>query len=133
MEALYSSSYLLLTTGRKDGREVSTPMWAAWEASTSLFYMQTYAGSAKVKRIRNRPQVGLTPCDSRGRVNSDSLSISGTAQVVEPGSSSGQQADRLLAKRYGLARSAIGFLLWLARRNERVYLVIAVDPSGERL
>jgi PPOX class probable F420-dependent enzyme len=129
MEALNSSDYLLLTTRRKDGREVSTPMWAAFESATSLFYMQTYAASAKVKRIRNNTQVSLTPCDSRGNVQPQSIRVPATAQVVEPDSPRGQQADRLLAQRYGLARRAIGLLLWLTRRSQRVYLVIESEQS----
>lgn len=104
-------------------------MWAAFEPATSLFYMQTYAESAKVKRIRNNAQVSLTPCDSGGNVQPQAVRVLATAQVVEPESPQGQLADRLLAQRYGLARRAIGLLLWLTRRNQRVYLVLESERS----
>ena len=94
-------------------------MWVAWD-NNHTGYMQTYAQSAKVKRLRNQPVVTLAPCDARGTPKGSS--VSALASVHEPGSPVAQEADRLLAKRYGWSRKLIHLLLWLSRRSSRVYL-----------
>ena len=98
-------------------------VWAAWDGPNRL-YMQTYAGSAKVKRIRNYPEVGLTPCDARG--NPKGQRQTATARPLEPAESG--KPDQLLAHRYGWARNLIGLLLWLSRRHQKTYLQLDLKP-----
>ena len=58
--------YISLTTFRKSGVPVRTPLWFA-EAEGKLYFM-TRNDSWKYKRIRNNPAVAVAPCTMRGKV-----------------------------------------------------------------
>jgi hypothetical protein len=63
--ALQTARYINLTTFRKDGREVATPVWCAMANGKLCFY--TVANSGKVKRIRATQRVKVAPSDGRGK------------------------------------------------------------------
>jgi PPOX class probable F420-dependent enzyme len=95
LEQLSSEKYVLLTTFRKDGRAVPTPLWAV-PAETGLA-VWTPRGTGKVKRIRNSGRVTVAACDSRGNT---------TGEAVEANARIGDEADRLrvgtaLVRKYG--------------------------------
>ena len=58
--------YVCLTTFRKSGVGVVTPVWFA-EGDDKL-YVKTRIESGKSKRIRNNPSVRVAPCTIRGKV-----------------------------------------------------------------
>ena len=71
LEQLGAEKYVLLTTFRKDGRAVPTPLWVVPDGAGLAFW--TPAGTGKVKRIRNSGRVTLAPCDMRGNVRGDAI------------------------------------------------------------
>jgi len=79
LERLAASPYLLLTTFRKDGTAVPTPVWVSSDGAR--LYVWTEATSGKVKRIRNRGHVLLAPSDGRGVPQG--ASVDGSAQVLD--------------------------------------------------
>ena len=73
--------YVLLTTFRKNGDGVATPVWiVSLPDGTAGF--TTEVDSGKVKRIRNNPSVTLQPCNLRGKVTADSAVVNATADVL---------------------------------------------------
>lgn len=74
-------TYVLLTTFRKSGEGVGTPVWIASLPDGSAGFT-TEADSGKVKRIRNNPKVTLQPCDMRGKVREGSDIVEATAEVL---------------------------------------------------
>ena len=64
LEQLGAEKYVLLTTFRKDGRAVSTPIWVMPDGDGIAFW--TVKASGKVKRIRNSGRVTVQACDMRG-------------------------------------------------------------------
>ena len=64
LDRLGAEKYVLLTTFRKDGRAVPTPLWAVPDGTGLAVWTPT--GSGKVKRIRNSGLVTVAPCDLRG-------------------------------------------------------------------
>ncbi|GAA4595586.1 PPOX class probable F420-dependent enzyme [Actinoplanes octamycinicus] len=109
LEQLGSEKYVLLTTFRKDGRAVPTPLWVVPDAGGLAFW--TVAGTGKLKRIRNNGRVTVAACDMRG--NPTGEAIEATARI-------GDLADRLrvgetLKRKYGL----IGRLTMLGSRLRR--------------
>jgi PPOX class probable F420-dependent enzyme len=73
--------YVLLTTFRKNGNGVGTPVWiVALPDGTAGF--TTEIDSGKVKRVRNNPSVTLQPCNLRGKVTPDSEVVTATADVL---------------------------------------------------
>ncbi|HYL14667.1 MAG TPA: PPOX class F420-dependent oxidoreductase [Terriglobales bacterium] len=63
---LQNQKYISLTTFRKTGVPVRTPVWFAEEEGK--LYIFTNPKSGKVKRIRNNPHVRIAPSTLRGRV-----------------------------------------------------------------
>src|SRR3981081_1457997 len=64
--AIHGQKYISLTTFRKNGQPVATPVWFG-EEDDKLFVM-TRSTSGKYKRIRNNPKVRVAPCTIRGIV-----------------------------------------------------------------
>jgi PPOX class probable F420-dependent enzyme len=69
VERLARVRYLSLTTFRRDGKPVATPVWVARQRDELVVY--TARSSDKVKRLRNNNRVLLAPCGMRGRVSGD--------------------------------------------------------------
>jgi PPOX class probable F420-dependent enzyme len=57
--------YISLTTVRKNGIKVATPVWFGEDADK--LYVMTRSTMGKVKRIRNNPVVEVAPCTIRGK------------------------------------------------------------------
>jgi uncharacterized protein len=57
--------YISLSTFRRSGAEVATPVWFA--ASGGKLYVFTAGDSGKVKRLRYTTRARVAPSDSRGR------------------------------------------------------------------
>lgn len=91
-----AAKYVLLTTFRKDGTPVSTPLWAAFDGDRLL--MWTVTDSWKVKRIRRNPRVTVAACDVRG--NPKGPAVEATAEILDDAGT--DRARDAIAKRYGL-------------------------------
>jgi PPOX class probable F420-dependent enzyme len=79
--AITDENYVLLTTYRKSGEGVGTPVWIVALPDGAAGFT-TEATSGKVKRIRNNPKVTLQPCDMRGKVREGSEIVEATAEVL---------------------------------------------------
>lgn len=80
---LARSRFVLLTTRRANGQGVATPVWIVvdpLDAAGGLAVL-TNANAGKVRRIRSRPAIELTPCDPRGSVKPGTTGVCGTAEV----------------------------------------------------
>jgi PPOX class probable F420-dependent enzyme len=95
-----ASKQISLTTYRKDGTPVSTPVWQVTEGD--ILTTVSSADAWKVKRIRNNPHVEVTPCDIRGRIQPDARAVQGTARLLQ--SSETENARLLMERRYVSAR-----------------------------
>jgi uncharacterized protein len=74
------SKYINLETYRKSGKAVITPVWFVFEREN--FFVITRSGTGKVKRLRNNPNVRISPCSFRGQVKGKW--IEGIASFVDP-------------------------------------------------
>src|ERR1039458_9644108 len=79
--ALSDEKYMLLTTFRRDGTGVKTPVWVVPQADDTLGFW-TSSGSGKAKRLAHNDRVTVQPCDARGRVKGDAPVREGTAKLV---------------------------------------------------
>lgn len=113
-DALENHNYLSLTTYRKTGEGVPTPVWFARTGGPlgGALYVFTDVESGKVKRIRNDPRVTLAPCDIRGRVRGGS--IEAEARVLNR--LEFEVADRALREKYGWRyRASMAYLRFRGR------------------
>jgi len=85
--------YISLTTFRRDGTEVSTPVWVVSDDGRRLL-VWTGGKTWKVKRIRANPRVLVAPATFRGRERGPR--IEGRARILE-----GHDAKPLIREKYG--------------------------------
>lgn len=109
LDRLAAEKYVLLTTFRKDGRAVSTPVWAVRDGDALAVW--TVTDSGKVKRIRRDGAVTVAPCDVRGRPLGEA--VPGHAVLCGPAESS--RVRHLLRRKYRL----LGRLTLLGSRLRR--------------
>jgi PPOX class probable F420-dependent enzyme len=96
--AIQDQKYVSLTTLRKTGTGVATPVWFG-EEDGKLFVM-TRSDMGKTKRIRNNPQVRVAPCTVRGKVTG--AEFAATARILPPEEHA--QARKAINRKYLLAR-----------------------------
>ncbi|MDG9719517.1 PPOX class F420-dependent oxidoreductase [Streptomyces sp. DH24] len=109
LDRLAAGKYLLLTSYRKNGTPVATPVWVVRDGDALGVW--TAADSWKVKRIRARADVLAGPCDLRGNPTGDQLPA--TAEVVDEATVA--RYRQLITRKYGL----VGRLTLLGSRLRR--------------
>lgn len=75
---LAKGKYVSLTTYRRDGRAVATPVWVVGDGARLLVW--TAADSGKAKRLGHTARVSVAPCDARGKPRGPAFE--GTARLV---------------------------------------------------
>ena len=112
---LNNQKCIRLTTYRKNGEGVPTPVWFAKENDD--IYIMTNTQSWKVKRIRNNPEVNYISCSYRGKIRKrfKDLRIHGKAEFLE--GEERDKADQRFGKKYWL-------LYRFFRNEEDVFLKI---------
>lgn len=131
---LADEKYLALTTYRKSGAAVTTPVWVV-PVSDGRIGVWTAADSGKVRRLRNDPRVEAQPAHLRGRVKDGSKPVSGTAELVRSGRWYDEVHGRLDEK-YGVLATVTKLAGRLKRRRsavrayDTVILVRLDDSSG---
>jgi len=90
--------YISLTTFRKDGTKVATPVWFGEDGDK--LYVMTISTMGKVKRIRNNPLVEVAPCTMRGKLTGDKLFA--LARILPPEEHA--HARQTVNRKYLLAR-----------------------------
>ncbi|MFJ5832693.1 PPOX class F420-dependent oxidoreductase [Streptomyces sp. NPDC093089] len=121
-EELRRGRYVSLTTFRKDGTGVATPVWYAVEGSE--LYAWTRTDSWKVKRLRKDPRVVVAVCDVRGNVPEGAERMTGEGRLVQ-----GEELRRirgLLSRKYGWQFWLTDVPAMIARRGKRPHTGIVV-------
>ena len=98
--------YVNLSTQKKDGSFVNTPVWFAQEGSKNDFYIFSAGEAGKVKRIKNFSSVKVAICDARGNLQGEW--ISAQAELIDEEESK-VRAYRQLQKKYGLTIKVFDF------------------------
>lgn len=128
LETLARGKYLSLTTFRRDGTPVATPVWLARQGDELVAF--TAQSTGKAKRLRNSGRVLLAPCDMRGRLTGDA--VAGTARLLDDAETA--VILDLVRRRYGLTGRLLFW--WEGRRSRnlpaspRVGIAIRVDSPG---
>src|ERR1700678_2315026 len=99
MGELDAAKYISLTTFKRDGTPVATPVWVT--GSGGRYAFTTGATAWKVRRLSNNPAVEVQVCDMRGRVATGAVRYTGAGEVTSaPGALT--EVRRALAAKYGL-------------------------------
>lgn len=104
MDDLDGARYISLTTFKRDGSPVSSPVWITGVGGAYVF---TTGDSAwKTRRLLRNPSVRVQVCDMRGRVAPGRTVHEGTGEVVRSPEAVAA-AERALASKYGWQFHAI--------------------------
>jgi PPOX class probable F420-dependent enzyme len=124
-----SGKYLSITSYRRDGTGVATPVWFVTEDDQLL--VMAAIGSGKIKRIRRNPFVTVAACSARGRLRG--RPVAARAELLP--STEVERVKRLMGRKYRFDLLFIGpiralqSLLHPERRNETT-TVVAITPTS---
>jgi PPOX class probable F420-dependent enzyme len=93
---LADGKYVLVTTFRKDGTPVPTPVWVGRDGDALVFFSAPDAG--KVKRLRRDNSVELTECSFNGTPTGET--VKATADLLD--AAGADRARKAIARKYGL-------------------------------
>jgi uncharacterized protein len=120
LDEIGRSRYVSLTTYRKDGTGVATPVWHVVNGGELLVVSD--ADAWKVKRIRNNSHVVVTVCDFRGKIAPGAPSAEGTARLLDEAGT--EKGRALLARKYVLSRWGNRFARILRLRRPPVIGIV---------
>jgi PPOX class probable F420-dependent enzyme len=90
---LANEQFVSITTFKRDGTDVSTPVWVAADNGNLLVISE--ADTWKVKRIRRDHHVRIAPCNARGTPRGEPIDADAT---IDDDTST---VEQLLAQKYG--------------------------------
>ena len=110
--------FLSLTTFRRNGQPIATPVWFA--RAGDRLYVVTQPSTGKVKRIHHNAQVEVAPCTHVGKllaqpIEAMALILTDVHQI--------DSAKRALNHKYGL-RKHLSDLVMRLQHIERIYIEI---------
>jgi PPOX class probable F420-dependent enzyme len=124
LTALADEQYVLLTTTRRSGVTVPTPVWVALDGDSLV--VTTGAESGKVKRIRHTPRVTLQACDRTGKPNAGSPELEAHATVHDDVESR-ERLEAVMSQKYGLQYAAIRAMSKLRGRAASASVVVRLE------
>ena len=111
---------ILLTTYRRDGTPVPTPVHIAVDGEVA--YIRTFDPSGKLKRMRRNAEVEIAPSTMRGRVTGDA--VHATARILNGAEAA--RAARAMAAKYPFTHGRL--IPWYHRRKHLVTTEIMLTP-----
>jgi hypothetical protein len=116
--------YVALTTYRRDGRAVTTPVWAV--PLEGKLYVVTTKSTGKAKRVRATGRVRFASCNMSGRRILNEWQ-GGTGRIVQD-EARRSEAVAALQRKYGWQLS-LAMLVYRWRGLYRERLVLELTPS----
>ena len=102
--------YINLSTRKRDGSFVNTPVWFVQERETNNYYVYSLNNSGKVKRIRNFPDVKVATCNFSGKLKGNW--VDANANLVDE-SENIKTAYECLRMKYGIRFRVGDFFSWI--------------------
>lgn len=115
-------NYLNLSTKKKDGSWVNTPVWFAYDGKQYLYcFSETKAG--KVKRLRNFSEAKINPCTVTGKILGEWQEVK--AEILP--ATHAKAAYLALLKSYGWQLRILNIFSFLAGKiNKRTFIRISL-------
>lgn len=121
-DALGDENFVLLTTFRKTGVAVATPVWVARDGDALLVITPDDTG--KVKRLRNNSRVQLQPSTRLGKPSDSSEPVEAVAEVLPPAATDGFTAQ--FRKKYGFQYTLTMFIERVLARRQKPRVILRI-------
>jgi PPOX class probable F420-dependent enzyme len=112
----------LLTTFKRDGTPVDTPVTIAVEGDHA--FMRTYDRAWKAKRMRNDPSVRIAPATVGGRPRGEAVA----ARAVLLDGPDAEHAARAIARRQPILQGVLVPLLHRLKRYRTLHYRVMPEP-----
>jgi PPOX class probable F420-dependent enzyme len=113
---------VLLTTYRRDGRPVGTPVHIAVDGAGERAFVRTWDTAWKLKRLRRNPAVEVAPSTFRGTPTGPVLRAK--ARILD--GEEAAVAARALSRKYPVLHGALIPLVHRLRRNRTMHVELTV-------
>jgi uncharacterized protein len=123
---LEKSKYISLSTRKRSGDFVATPVWFAQDGDNYYIFTDTKTG--KYKRLRNFSEVRIAPCTYPGKITGAGFE---SAAFILESPDEIARATAVVKKKYGMELRLVNLLTLISRRTKnRVYIRIdAAQPQ----
>lgn len=111
LDALFPGRYLSVTSFKRDGTGVATPVWFVSDGRRLFAFTDLH--SAKVRRIRRDPHVLVASCRVDGKLHSEP--VSARAEVLTADAEL-ERVQKLLLARYKISYRVVMLFYRLGRR-----------------
>jgi len=115
LEGFVHQRTILLTTYRRNGDPVATPVNIAVEGDRA--FIRTYDKAGKARRIRNNPIVQIAPSTFRGKTTGTPMRLK--ARLLEDDEAA--MARRLINRKYRILQGLVVPLLHWLRRTKTLH------------
>src|ERR1700727_3590221 len=123
LSVLGAEKFVSLTTFKKDGSAVASPMWIGRDGDDLFFW--TPVDSWKAKRARNNPRVTLVPCSRGGKVREGATPVDGVAEVItEPAIV--ERLAGVIRRKYGFEFVIVTFIERILARGKKARLILRI-------
>ena len=112
LQALFPGRYVSVTSFKRDGTGVATPMW--FVSDGRRLFALTDAHSAKIRRIRRDPQVLVAPCRGDGKLLRREPLAADAEVLTTPHDL--ERVQTMLIDRYKISYRVVMFFYRLGRR-----------------
>jgi len=130
--ALGAEDFVLLTTFRRNGEAVPSPVWIVPLTDQERVGFYTTMGTGKTKRLRHTPRVTVQPCNRTGTPTPGTKPVEATAQMVQSGRDFDEVQASIRAK-YGWQCTLFAVFAGLATRRKGLTYrdtVVLITPAG---
>jgi uncharacterized protein len=131
LEARFPGRYLSVTSFKRDGTDVATPVW--FISDGRRLFALTDLHSAKVRRIRRNPRVMVAPCRPDGKLRGEPVPARAEVLTATPEL---ERLQDLLIERYKISYRLVMLVYRVGRRirgqtsvADGAALAITVDQS----
>ena len=133
VQRLGAEEFILLTTFRRTGEGVPTPVWVVPLGDGERIGFYTTMGTGKTKRMRHTDRVLVQPCSRTGTPTPGTRPVQGTAEMVQAGPEFEEVKAAVRAK-YGWQTRVFSVLGTLTTRRKKLTYgdtVVLVRPEGD--
>ncbi|MEV3901695.1 PPOX class F420-dependent oxidoreductase [Mycobacterium sp. NPDC050551] len=127
LDRLGAEKFVSLTTFKRNGDVVATPLWLVSDGGALVFW--TPADSWKVKRVSRDARVTMAACSRSGKVDPGEQAVAGRGEVVEDAGEV-RRVEGLFRRKYGLGYRVVTAIERLIRRGHTRRVLIRVNLDG---
>ena len=120
---LGEQKFVSLTTFKRNGDAVASPMWIAAEGEQ--LWAWTPADAWKVKRMQRDSRVTLSPCGRTGKVQGGAPVVNATAEVITDAHEV-TRVESLIKGKYGLESRLVTLIETIAARGRKPRFAVRI-------